>query len=129
MLPPMTPPDGAVLAGHLNQTMVGDLLHAPNFFIDLSNYQGFGRTPAEAMACGCVCLVPALGGASDFMQNGFYSFLKDTYDEADMARASRQMLSLSEAELRAVMLARRETVARYTAGRAAVSEFWALGFG
>ncbi|WP_368417354.1 glycosyltransferase [Falsiroseomonas sp.] len=121
--------DGMRLAGHLKQTEVAALLREADIFLDLSDYQAFGRTAAESMACGCIALAPALGGAADFIEDGVNGFLADTCDEAAVSRAVRQMLSLSEAELRAVRLAGLETVAAYTPVRAAISELRALGIG
>ena len=125
----MALPEGVALAGHLKQTQVAELLRRTDIFLDLSDYQAFGRTAAEAMACGCIALAPQLGGASDFVQDGLNGFLADTCDEAAVTRALRQMLSLSEAELRQVKLAGLEAVAHYTPVRAAISELRALGFG
>jgi len=125
----LTLPEGVTLAGHLKQTEVADLLRGADIFLDLSDYQAFGRTAAEAMACGCIALAPSLGGASDFIEDGVNGFVADTCDEAAVSRAVRQMLSLSEGELRAVRLAGLETVAAYTPVRAAISELRALGVG
>jgi glycosyltransferase involved in cell wall biosynthesis len=35
-------------------------------FIDASAYQAFGRTGLEAMACGAIPLLPALGGVDEY---------------------------------------------------------------
>ena len=125
----MALPDGVKLVGHLKQVEVAQLLRAADVFLDLSDYQAFGRTAAEAMACGCIALAPSLGGTADFMQDGVNGFVVDTGDEAAIATALRQVLSLSAAELRSVRLAALEAVAGYTPVRAAISELRALGFG
>jgi glycosyltransferase involved in cell wall biosynthesis len=125
----MALPDGVALAGHLKQTAVAELLRGADAFLDLSDYQAFGRTAAEAMACGCIALAPTLGGAPDFMQDGVNGFLADTCDGAAVDQAVRRMLSLSEGELRSVKLAGLETVAAFTPVRAAVSELRVLGLG
>jgi len=122
-------PDGVELAGRLRQTEVAELLRASDAFLDLSDYQAFGRTAAEAMACGSIVLAPALGGAPDFITDGVSGFLADTTDDEAVATAMRRMLSLSEAELRSVRLAALEAVAGFTPVRAAISELRALGFG
>jgi glycosyltransferase involved in cell wall biosynthesis len=121
------PPDVRLL-GHLKQTQVADLLRSADCFLDLSDYQAFGRTAAEAMACGCIALAPALGGAGDFIADGANGFLADTCDEAAVAAAVRRMLSLSEAERTAIRVAGIEAVAGYTPLRAAISELRAFGF-
>jgi glycosyltransferase involved in cell wall biosynthesis len=122
-------PDGVTLLGRLRQVEVAELLRATDAFLDLSDYQGFGRTAAEAMACGAVVLAPALGGAVDFITDGVSGFLAPTTDDAAVAATIRRMLSLSEAEQRSMRLAALEAVAGFTPVRAAISELRALGLG
>jgi glycosyltransferase involved in cell wall biosynthesis len=120
-------PDGVRLLGRLDQGEMGDLLRRADAFLDLSDYQAFGRTAAEAMACGCIALAPALGGAGDFIRDGETGFLADTRDPAAVAAALRRMLSLTEAERRAVRLAAIEAVSGFTPLRAAISELRVFG--
>lgn len=122
-------PDGVRILGRLKQVEVAELLRAADIFLDLSDYQAFGRTAAEAMACGCIALAPRLGGAGDFMQDGATGFLADTCDAAEVDSAVRRIMSLSSAELTAVRLAGLEAVAGYTPVRAAISELRVLGLG
>ncbi|MDW8399363.1 MAG: glycosyltransferase family 4 protein [Acetobacteraceae bacterium] len=122
----MALPPGVRLAGRLRQTEVAELLRGADLFLDLSDYQAFGRTAAEAMASGCIVLAPRLGGASDFIADGIGGFLADTCDPAAVNSALRRMLSLSEAERRAMRLAGLEAVAGFTPVRAAISELRAL---
>jgi glycosyltransferase involved in cell wall biosynthesis len=122
-------PEGVTLLGRLKQLEVAELLRVTDAFLDLSDYQGFGRTAAEAMACGAVVLAPRLGGAGDFITDGESGFLADTTDDAAVAEAIRRMLSLSEAEHRRMRLAALEAVAGFTPVRAAISELRALGLG
>ena len=120
-------PDGVTLLGRLRQAEVAEMLRATDLFLDLSDYQAFGRTAAEAIACGCIALAPALGGASDFITDGVNGFMADTTDEAAVASATRRALSLSEGELRAMRLAGMEAVSGFTPVRAAISELRVLG--
>ncbi|MCC7275264.1 MAG: glycosyltransferase family 4 protein [Alphaproteobacteria bacterium] len=120
--------DSVVLAGELPQAGVADLLRQTDFFLDLSDYQAFGRTAAEAMACGAVALAPLVGGASDFIEHGTNSFLADTTNEGAVLDATEAALDLSEIELRAMRFAGLEAVAGYTPARAAISELRALGY-
>jgi len=122
-------PDGVELLGRLLQVEVAELLRASDVFLDLSDYQAFGRTAAEAMACGCIVLAPTLGGPQDFITDGVSGFLANTTDDEAVAASIRRMLSLSGAELRSVRLAALESVAGFTPVRAAVSELRALGLG
>lgn len=120
-------PEGVTLLGKLRQTEVAALLSASDFFLDLSDYQAFGRTAAEAMACGCIALAPSLGGAGDFITDGHNGFLADSCDPAAVERALRRMLSMSASEADAVRYAGLETVAAFTPVRAALSELRVLG--
>lgn len=125
----MALPDGVVLAGSLRQAEVAALLRDADFFLDLSDYQAFGRTAAEAMACGCIPLAPLLGGTTDFLVDGVNGFLADTGSEHAVDAALRRMVGLTEAELAAIRQAGIAAVSGYTPARAARSEAEALGLG
>ncbi|MFG1481084.1 glycosyltransferase [Xanthobacter sp. V4C-4] len=120
-------PAGVELLGKLKQQEVAALLGDADVFLDLSDYQAFGRTAAEAMACGCIPLAPALGGAGDFIADGVNAFLADTTDPAAVEAALSRMLSMSPAEANGVRYAGLETVAAFTPVRAALSELRVLG--
>ena len=124
----MALPGGVRLVGQLKQVEVAGLLRASDIFLDLSDYQAFGRTAAEAMACGCIALAPTLGGPSDFMRDGVNGFLVDSCDDAAVTSAVRRMMSMSEGELVSMRLAAVEAVSGFTPVRAAISELRALGF-
>ena len=119
--------DGVEIQGVLSQSGVATLLQQSDFFLDLSDYQAFGRTAAEAMACGTVALAPALGGAVDFVQHGYNSYLVNTTDEGAVYATIERMLAMTEDEMRQVRIAGIESVAGYTPEAAAISEFRALG--
>lgn len=122
-------PAGVTLTGRMSQAGVAALLREADAFLDLSDYQAFGRTAAEAMACGCLPLAPWLGGSGDFIEDGVSGFLADTTDEAAVDEALRRLLALAEGERRSMRLAAVEAVAGFTPVRAAVSELRALGLG
>ena len=52
--------------GLLSRAAVAGLMRSCEAFIDGSAYQAFGRTGLEAMACGAVPLLPALGGVHEY---------------------------------------------------------------
>jgi glycosyltransferase involved in cell wall biosynthesis len=107
--------------GVLTREQVADLLRRSHIFLDLSDYQAFGRTAAEAMACGCVVLVTHRGGADEFCADGENGFLVDVHDEPGViSNVSRLIEDASARHLvadRAV-----STAARYSATSAALSE-------
>jgi Glycosyl transferases group 1 len=52
--------------GLLSRAQVAELMRRCDVFIDASAYQAFGRTGLEAMACGAVPVLPALGGVYEY---------------------------------------------------------------
>ncbi len=52
--------------GPLSRREVSELMRRSDVFIDASAYQAFGRTGLEAMACGTLPLLPALGGVREY---------------------------------------------------------------
>lgn len=52
--------------GLLSRREVSELMRRCDVFIDASAYQAFGRTGLEAMACGAVPVLPALGGVHEY---------------------------------------------------------------
>jgi glycosyltransferase involved in cell wall biosynthesis len=52
--------------GLLSRAEVAALMRQCDLFIDGSAYQAFGRTGLEAMACGAVPMLPALGGVREY---------------------------------------------------------------
>lgn len=72
--------------GVLSRNQVSALLRKSHLFIDLSDYQAFGRTGLEAMACGCVSLVPSTGGTDEYIKHGVNGFAVDPRDEQKVVR-------------------------------------------
>lgn len=111
--------------GPLTRPEVASVLGQSDIFIDLSDYQAFGRTALEAMACGCAAVVPLAGGASEYAVHEQTALVVDTLDEAacfdtvSTLCADRQRLT----RLQRVGLI---TAARYSVHGAAVSECLAL---
>ncbi len=52
--------------GLLARREVAELMRRCDVFIDASAYQAFGRSGLEAMACGAVPVLPALGGVHEY---------------------------------------------------------------
>jgi hypothetical protein len=61
---------GLTHLGLLTRMQVAALMRRCDLFIDASAYQAFGRTGLEAMACGAVPLLPALGGVHEYARDG-----------------------------------------------------------
>jgi len=107
--------------GVLVREEVAGLLRGADVFLDLSDYQAFGRTGLEAMACGCVPVLPAAGGAGEYAVDGENALVVETADEGACYAAARRLVEdrgLRE-RLRAAGLA---TAAGYSVDGAARSE-------
>lgn len=66
--------------GVLNRTMIADLFLGSDVFLDLSTWQAYGRSAAEAMTCGSIALVTDQGGAEEFIEAGYNGFLINATD-------------------------------------------------
>jgi GT2 family glycosyltransferase/glycosyltransferase involved in cell wall biosynthesis len=107
--------------GVLTREQVAALLARCDVFVDLSDYQAFGRTALEAMACGCAAVVPQAGGADEYAAHDDNALVLDTQDEEACYQAMLGLL-LQPEKVRQLALHGLSTAARYSAHAAAVSE-------
>jgi len=54
----------------INQNRLAELYSSADVFLDGSNFQGFGRTALEAMACGTACVLTNVGGVNEYARDG-----------------------------------------------------------
>ncbi len=107
--------------GLLTREEVADVLRSADIFIDLSDYQAFGRTGLEAMACGCAVMLPASGGVYEYAVDGDNACIVDTASFNDMTSALGRLIE--DQALRERMQHRGiETASRYSILRASFSE-------
>lgn len=113
-------PAGVEHRGILSREEVAELMRASDVFLDLSIYQAFGRSGLEAMACGCVPVLPTLGGAREYAVAGVNSILLDVRDDDAVVAAVQRLTADGEAldRLRHEGL---QTVQRFSIERAALS--------
>jgi len=98
--------------GPLDQDGIAKLFARSDVFLDLSLFQAFGRAGLEAMATGCVVVVPKNSGAEDYASDGANAVLVDATDEAGAIRALAALAD--DAQRRAALAARGlETVKLY----------------
>lgn len=111
--------------GPLTRPQVADLLGSSDLFLDLSDYQAFGRTALEAMACGSAAVVPAAGGGDEYAIHDRTAIVVDTKDED---KCFEEVLALVDEPRRLHRLQRAGLLvaARYSVHSAAVSECIAL---
>jgi glycosyltransferase involved in cell wall biosynthesis len=115
-------PHTVINHGPLRRTQVPHVLRRADLFLDLSDYQAFGRTGIEAMASGCVPVVPLLGGSAEYAVDGWNSFVVDTRSDEAIKAPLAAFLAMSPAARRAMMLNGIETGARFSIDRAVASE-------
>jgi len=84
--------DGVECLGLLSREQVAGLLRRSDLFLDLSSYQAFGRTGLEAMASGCVPLLPAFGGVVEYAVADWNALLVDTGDEDGVTAAATSLI-------------------------------------
>lgn len=113
--------------GELSRDEVGHVFRQADLFLDLSDFQAFGRTAIEAMSCGTVALVPAHGGAYEFAADGETGFVVDTRSDEAIMAAVRVFASMTADERHQMVLRGIEAGFRYSPERAALSEIAALG--
>ena len=97
-------------------------MQSSDVFLDMSSYQAFGRTALEAMACGCTAVVPRRGGVWEFAEDGDNALVVDTMD-LDATFHALARLVHDRDRLASLQEAARETAARYSVLRAAISEY------
>lgn len=113
--------------GKLRPGEVADLLRKSHLFIDASDYQAFGRTAIEGMACGCVPIVPDVGGADEFAVHGRNAFQVDTRSSKLIYDSAMKFLGMSDTQRGDMRIAALKTASAYSVVNAAASElelFW-----
>jgi len=83
--------------GVLSRWQVGTLFRNTDVFLDLSDYQAFGRSGLESMACGCVAVVPAFGGTDEYAIDKVNSRVVDTRSNGSIISAISWYMEMSEA--------------------------------
>lgn len=114
------------LHGRLLRPEVAALLSRCDLFVDLSDYQAFGRTALEAMACGCAAMVPVHGGTDEYAIAKVNALVVDSLDETACLRELDELVSNPE-NLHHMRMRGLATAACYTVHAAAVSEWTLLG--
>lgn len=118
--------------GVLRRSEVPDLLRQSDLFLDLSDYQAFGRTGLEGMACGCIPVLPVLGGSGEYAAHGRNAFVVDTRADDQILDAIHTFVTLDAKGRAAMRQLALETAADFTISKAALSElriFRQLAFG
>lgn len=113
-------------AGVLSRRQMAAVLRDSDLFLDLSDYQAFGRTGLEGMACGCIPVLPVFGGAAEYARHQENAYLIDTRGDEACLEAVDSFLDNgpdSRARMRSAALA---TALNYSVERTALSEYEAF---
>jgi glycosyltransferase involved in cell wall biosynthesis len=115
-------PPGVENLGRLRQDEVPGVSRGTDLFLDLSDFQAFGRTGLESMACGCVPVVPVLGGSAEYAVHGRNAYVVDTRSDAAILEAVENFVKMTPQSRAAMRQSALETAAQYSIRRAAMSE-------
>ena len=94
------------------ETLVRDIYNQSRVFLQASDYEGFGFTAVEAMACGCALVTTDNGGSRDYADPGRTALVSPPGDGAGLAD---QVVHLLQDDTERLVLAQ--------AGMAAVRRF------
>ncbi len=108
--------------GRLMRSQVAALFRTTDLVMDLSDYQAFGRTGLEAMACGCATLLPVFGGTHEYAVDGVNAFLVDTRSKETIVARFDEYMALGAAARRELSERAVRTSQEYSIARAAWSE-------
>lgn len=109
--------------GVLDRRQVAKTLRYSDLFLDLSDFQAFGRTGLEGMACGCVPVLPAFGGSGEYAEHGINSYVIDTRSDDEIMQVVEQFVNgrrQRRAEMRDAAIL---TALNYSIAKAAYSEY------
>ncbi len=110
-------------SGVLSRRQVAAVLRNSDLFLDLSDFQAFGRTGLEGMACGCVPVLPLFGGAWEYALHRENAYLVDPRSDEAVVTAVREYIDSSPAARAAMRRKAIATSLNYSIERAAFSEF------
>ena len=109
--------------GVLDRNQVANSLRHSDLFLDLSDFQAFGRTGLEGMACGCVPILPVFGGTGEYAEHGVNAYVVDTRSDDEILQVVDQFIEgrpQRRAEMRDAAI---HTALKYSIAKAAYSEF------
>ncbi len=75
-----------------NQNKLAKLYSHANIFIDSSDFQGFGRTALEAMACHTACVLTNVGGVIEYAKDEYNCLLVPPKQPEEIVSAIERLL-------------------------------------
>lgn len=111
--------------GELTRLGVSAVLQKSDCFIDLSDYQAFGRTGLEAMACGATLLSTEFGGVYEYVVDQVNAYLVNPFSENEVYDSLVRIINTLDSMLD-LKMASTYTASEYSIHRATLSEVVAL---
>ena len=100
-------------AGRLAPSSVARIMRQSHYFVDLSDYQAFGRGLAEGMACGVVPIATRYGAPSEFIADRVSGYLVTPSDLDQSYADIREAIALPTAAFDEMSLAAVTAVAEW----------------
>ena len=76
-----------------DQNKLAKLYSEATLFIDASDFQGFGRTAMEAMACGTPCVLTSQGGVGEYARNEHNALLISPKTPSELSTAVCRLIN------------------------------------
>ncbi len=108
--------------GVLKRIQVASLLRESGMFLDASDFQAFGRTSLEAMACGCVPIVPSVGGGYEYAEHNVNSFIQDMHCEDEVVNSIINFFQMSQMNKQKIVDSAIDKSQEFSVRKAALSE-------
>ena len=107
-------PEGTTYTKQPPQESIRDIYSQCDVWLCGSRTEGFHLPPLEAMACRCPVVSTRVGGPVDVIEDGVNGYLVDIEDAEGLADRLVRVLTLPDAEWRAMSDAAYATATRYT---------------
>lgn len=107
--------------GKLTKEQVAQLLSDSDLFLDLSDYQAFGRTGVESMACGAIPVMPAAGAAPEFISSGHNGYVVDMRSDNLIMDVIDEYINLPLKRKKLMQAKALELASQFSVHRAAIS--------
>ncbi len=108
--------------GVLKRIQVASLLRNSGLFLDASDFQAFGRTSLEAMACGCVPIVPSVGGGYEYAEHNVNSFIHEMHCEDDVVKSIVNFFQMDKLDRKKIIDTAIDKAQEFSVRKAALSE-------
>ncbi|WP_290702989.1 glycosyltransferase [Amphritea sp.] len=106
-------------SGILTRNGVANVLKSSDIFIDLSDYQAFGRTALEAMSCGATSVVTAYGGVYEYIRNKENGAVVDVFNEEATYLTVKELIE--DNDLYSLKIKSLETASNFSINKASMT--------